>query len=116
MNKTHKINPSALRAYDIRGSVGELLFNEDAYFIGKAFATKIIRKTGKKNPVVAVSRDGRISSPALHKGLVEGMVEAGALVKDIGIGPSPMLYFAVRSQELDGGIMITGSHNPGNHN
>ncbi len=116
MNKSHKINPSALRAYDIRGSIGELLFTEDAFFIGKAFATKIIRKTNKKNPVVAVGRDGRLSSPSLHEGLVKGMVEAGAVVRDIGIGPSPMLYFTVRSEELDGGIMITGSHNPGHHN
>ena len=116
MKQSHKINPSSLRAYDIRGIVGEALHNEDALYIGKAFATKIIRKTGKKNPVVSVCRDGRLSSPALHKNLVDGIISAGAIVKDIGIGPSPMLYFTVRSQNLDGGVMITGSHNPPSHN
>jgi phosphomannomutase len=116
MNSKHKIQASSLRAYDIRGTVGESLTETDALFIGKAYATKIIGKTNKKNPEIAVCRDGRLSSPSLHKKLVEGMVSAGAYVRDIGIGPSPMLYFTVRSKELDGGIMITGSHNPPSHN
>lgn len=116
LDKSHKINPSVLRAYDIRGTYDEQIFDNDAYYIGAAFASKVIRKYKKKNPVLAVGRDGRISSPHLHKLLTEGMKSAGAIVKDIGIGPSPMLYYTVRSLSLDGGIMITGSHNPPNHN
>lgn len=116
MSGTHILNPSILRAYDIRGTVGENLHENDAVYIGRAFATKIIRSTKNKNPVVAVGRDGRLSSPALHKSLCAGITSAGAIVKDIGIGPTPMLYFAVRSLKLEGGVMITGSHNPGHHN
>jgi phosphomannomutase len=116
MKNSHKLKPSILRAYDIRGIVGESLFEQDAFYIGKAYASKIIKKTSNKNPKVAVGRDGRLSSPTLHKQLVKGMISAGAKVTDIGIGPTPMLYFAVRSLKLDGGIMITGSHNPPNHN
>jgi phosphomannomutase len=116
MPSTHKINPTTLRAYDIRGTVDETLHEEDAFYIGLSLATKIIRRYNKKNPQIAVGRDGRLSSPALHKRLTDGMVQAGAVVKDIGIGPSPMLYFAVRSLKLDGGVMITGSHNPPTHN
>jgi phosphomannomutase len=113
---THQLNSQVLRAYDIRGAVGETLFPEDAFYIGKAFATKIINKTGKKNPVIALARDGRISSPELEANALKGLLAAGAIVKRIGIGPSPMLYFTVRSENLDGGMMVTGSHNPGHHN
>jgi phosphomannomutase len=116
MKNSHKLKPSILRAYDIRGIVGESLFEQDAFYIGKAYASKIIKKTNNKNPKVAVGRDGRLSSPTLHQQLVNGMVSAGAIVTDIGIGPTPMLYFSVRSLKLDGGIMITGSHNPPSHN
>lgn len=116
MSGTHKLEPAILRAYDIRGTVGESLHEKDAEFIGRAYASKIIRKTGNKNPTMAVGRDGRLSSPALHARLCAGMIAAGAHVKDIGIGPTPMLYFAVRAHKFDGGIMITGSHNPPTHN
>jgi phosphomannomutase len=114
--KTHTLNTSALRAYDIRGAIGENLFTEDAYYIGKAFATKIIEKTGKKNPTIALGRDGRLTSDALEQGAIAGIISTGANLLQIGLGPSPMLYFTVRKQNLDGGIMITGSHNPGHHN
>ncbi len=110
------INPVTLRAYDIRGEVGSQLQTEDAYFIGKAFATKIIRKTGNKNPSIAVGYDGRISSPEIRKYLLDGIISTGAKIIAIPMGPSPMLYFSVRKYNFDAGIMITGSHNPKNHN
>lgn len=114
--KSRKINPSALRAYDIRGGIGEILFVEDAYYIGKAFATKIIRATGKSSPHVAIGYDGRLTSEEIHKECCTGMVDAGAKVTSCGLGPSPQLYYTVRSKKLDGGIMVTGSHNPSHHN
>lgn len=114
--KNHSINQAALRAYDIRGAIGENLFIEDAYYIGKAFATKIIEKSGKPNPTIALGRDGRLTSDDLEQGAIAGIISTGANIVQIGLGPSPMLYFTVRKQNLDGGMMITGSHNPGHHN
>lgn len=111
-----KINPSALRAYDIRGGIGEILHIEDAYYIGRAFATKIIRATGKDNPQIALGYDGRITSEDIRKECIRGLVDAGAKVICSGLGPSPQLYYTVRSRNLDGGIMVTGSHNPSHHN
>lgn len=106
------ISPTALRAYDIRGEVGKQIFPEDAYYIARAFAAKIIRKTNKKNPKIALGYDGRISTPSLKAEALRGFVDSGVEVFDIGLGPSPMTYFAVRSMELDGGMVITASHNP----
>lgn len=113
---SHQFNPSILRAYDIRGIAGETLFPEDAEFIGKAFATAIIRETGKKNPTIALAYDGRLSTPAMRDRLVAGLTGTGANVQDFGLGPTPMLYFAVHHTGADAGVMITGSHNPGTHN
>ena len=116
MKTSHKLNPSALRAYDIRGGIGEILEIEDAYYIGRAFATKVIQKTGKENPTLALGFDGRVTSEEIQELAQRGMVDAGAKVINVGLGPSPMLYFAVRSMNLDGGVMVTGSHNPSHHN
>ncbi len=115
-NIKYKLHPSILRAYDIRGIAGETLMEEDAYMIGRAFAGNIIRETGNAQPHIAIARDGRKSSPALKGNLEEGLKSAGAIVTDFGIGPTPMLYFAVYHKNLDGGIMVTGSHNPPTHN
>ncbi len=115
-NKTHKLNPSALRAYDIRGGIGEILEVEDAYYIAKAYATKIIRKYNNPNPTIALGFDGRVTSDAMQKLCAEGLQDAGAKVLCSGLGPSPQLYYTVRSKNLDGGIMVTGSHNPSHHN
>ncbi|HCR85729.1 MAG TPA: phosphomannomutase [Alphaproteobacteria bacterium] len=109
---SYHINPAILRAYDIRGEFGKTLFQLDAYFIAKAFATKVIRKTGNKNPTIAMAYDGRLSSPELQAQVQKGLMSAGVNVVNVGLGPSPKLYFAVRSMELDGGIMVTASHNP----
>jgi phosphomannomutase len=111
----HRFHPSILREYDIRGIVGETVFEADAEWIGRAFATVLARQLGRA-PVIAVGRDGRLSSPSLESALIAGLMSAGAKVKVIGVGPTPMLYFSVYKLETDGGIMVTGSHNPPTHN
>ena len=111
----HLFHPSILRAYDIRGQIDKTLLVEDAYFIGRSFGTLARRRLGHL-PHIAVGRDGRLTSPALSERLIAGLREAGCRVADLGLGPTPMLYFAVHSHELTGGIMITGSHNPVDYN
>ena len=110
---THRFDPSSLREYDIRGIVGEALGPDDARAIGRGFATRVRRAGGTR---VAVGRDGRTSSPILEAALVEGLTASGVDVVRIGLGPTPMLYYAEATLEVDGGIQITGSHNPGNYN
>src|SRR5262245_23623832 len=109
----HQFHPSILREYDIRGIVGETLFEADARAIGQSFAA-VLKEKGLKT--VAVGRDGRLSSPALEKALVEGLTGAGMDVVRIGLGPTPMLYFATNTLKVDAGIQVTGSHNPPTHN
>ncbi|HEX8442384.1 MAG TPA: phosphomannomutase/phosphoglucomutase [Allosphingosinicella sp.] len=109
----HSFNPTSLREYDIRGVFGETLGVADAYAVGRTFATLVRRAGGTR---VAVGRDGRISSPALEAELVRGLIESGVDVVRIGLGPTPMLYFSEAELEVDAGIQITGSHNPGNYN
>jgi phosphomannomutase len=111
---THSFNPTALREYDIRGIVGKTIDAADAYAIGRTFGTLIIR-AGKR--CVAVGRDGRMSSVDLEAALVRGLTEAGADVIRVGLGPTPMLYYAEAVLDgVDGGIQITGSHNPADYN
>lgn len=112
MTKSHIFNNNILRAYDIRGEVGKTLDNIDAERLGNIFASSFDKKTKK----IIVCRDGRLSSPELSQSLKKGLFESGADVIDIGLGPSPMLYFAANFLESDGAIMVTGSHNPPNHN
>lgn len=112
---SHSFHPSILREYDIRGIINETLSAADAYAIGRAYAS-FKPEWKEKSPTIAVGRDGRLSSPALEAALIRGLTESGANVIQIGIGPTPMLYFAVCNDKLDGGIMITGSHNPPTHN
>jgi phosphomannomutase len=108
----HLLDPTLLREYDIRGIVGETLNEADARAIGRAFG-EIVAAHGQR---IAVGRDGRLSSPMLERALVEGMLDAGHAVESIGIGPTPMLYFAVHHLGTAAGIMVTGSHNPPDHN
>ncbi|MET0180132.1 MAG: phosphomannomutase, partial [Novosphingobium sp.] len=111
---THRFHPSVLREYDIRGIIGETLGPDDARAIGRGFGTKIVAAGGSR---VAVGYDGRISSPILEHALVEGLNASGVDAVRVGMGPTPMLYYAEASAEdLDGGIQITGSHNPANYN
>jgi phosphomannomutase len=109
----HRFNPTVLREYDIRGIVGETLSEADARVIGRSFAAVVTEAGGRR---VAVGRDGRLSSPALEAALVDGLAGSGIDVVRVGLGPTPMLYFAVNTLDVDGGIMVTGSHNPANYN
>jgi phosphomannomutase len=109
----HRFDPTILREYDIRGVVGKTLFEADARAIGRAFATIVGNAGGER---IAVGYDGRLSSPGLAAALVEGATEAGIDVIRIGLGPTPMLYYAVMTLDVDGGIQITGSHNPPDYN
>ena len=108
-----RINPEAVRAYDLRGVVGRQLDVGDARQLGLAYATWV-RALGLRR--IAVGRDGRESSPALERALIEGLVAGGVLVHRIGLGPTPQLHFALEAHGLDGGIMVTGSHNPREEN
>ncbi len=110
---THQFDPSALREYDVRGIVGKSLGPADATAIGRGFATRVRGIGGTR---VAVGYDGRLSSPALEAALVAGLVAGGVDVVRIGLGPSPMLYYAEATLEVDGGIHVTGSHNPAEYN
>ena len=110
---THRFHPSIIRDYDIRGTVGATLDAADAYAVGRSFATRVRRAGGRR---VAVGRDGRLSSPMLAAALIDGLVAGGIDVVRIGVGPSPMLYFAEATLEVDAGIQVTGSHNPRDDN
>lgn len=116
MTDTHHFHPSILRAYDIRGVVGETLFVQDALFIGKAFGTAVIRATGKSAPSIALAYDGRLSTPELRDALIAGLKSTGVTIWNFGIGPTPLMYFSVHHSGADAGIMVTGSHNPPTHN
>jgi phosphomannomutase len=110
---SHRLPPTSLREYDIRGIYGETLGEADATAVGRSFATLVRRAGGNR---VAVGRDGRDSSLGLEAALIEGLAASGVDVVRIGLGPTPMLYYAEAELPVDGGIMITGSHNPGNYN
>lgn len=111
---THQFHSTVLREYDIRGIIGETLGPDDARAIGRGFATLLRRAGGSK---VAVGYDGRVSSPMLEHALIEGLTCSGVDVVSVGMGPTPMLYYAEASMEdVHGGIQITGSHNPANYN
>lgn len=101
------------REYDIRGIVGKDLTEDIAERIGRAYATMA---GGKGVKTVSVGRDGRLSSPSLRDGLVRGLVAGGINVVDIGVCPTPLLYFSLFQLPVDGGIMITGSHNAAEYN
>jgi phosphomannomutase len=109
----HKFNSTVLREYDIRGIVGDTLSEADAHAIGRAFGTIVGADGGGR---VCVGYDGRLSSTAFEAAVVEGLTAVGIDALRIGLGPSPMLYFAVHTLGADGGIMVTGSHNPPDYN
>jgi len=113
MSEAHRFHPTVLREYDIRGVVGETLTVADLRAVGRAFGTRVVRGGGRR---VCVGYDGRVSSPELEAALVEGLVACGLTVERIGLGPTPMLYYATREGGADAGLMITGSHNPPNYN
>lgn len=108
-----RVNPAIFRSYDIRGVVGSDLDEQVAEAIGKAFGT-LLRQGGSRGSLgqVAVGRDVRLSSPALAEALMGGLRATGLEVLDLGAIPTPLLYFYLARHEIDGGVIVTGSHNP----
>ena len=107
------LDPAIFRAYDIRGIVDDNLTLEVAYQVGRAFATEALA-AGRQR--VLTGRDGRLSGPALQEALNRGLTAGGANVLDIGMAPTPVLYFAVETSGAGAGMMVTGSHNPADYN
>lgn len=112
-NKQIAINPHIFRAYDIRGIVGETLTEESVYLIGKALGSLVLDHGGTQ---IAIARDGRLSGPALLQRLSDGILSVGCDVIDLGMVPTPLLYFATHQFAEQSGVMLTGSHNPPNYN
>lgn len=107
------VNPNVFRQYDIRGHAERDFDDELVYALGRSLGTFYGARAARR---IGVGRDSRLSSPRLHAALCRGLVESGMTVVDVGIGPTPLLYFAVHRFDLDGGIQITGSHNPPDEN
>ena len=106
-------NPEIFRAYDIRGIVGDTLTVDTVYRIARAFAT-LARAAGHRR--VAIGGDGRRSTPALRREFARGLLEGGVDVLDIGVVPTPLLYYATHVLGTGTGVMVTGSHNPAEYN
>ena len=107
------IDPSIFRSHDVRGIVGQALTAEAVYEIGRALGSEA-RARGEQTVITA--RDGRNSSQELRDALIEGLRDSGRDVLDIGLTPSPVLYFATHYLDTTSGVMITGSHNPPEYN
>ena len=103
------LKPTIFREYDIRGEADSELPDADVETLGRAIGTYLQRQAGKK---VALGHDIRLSSPRLYRALLTGWVASGCHVTDIGLVPTPVLYYSVFHLSADGGVMITGSHNP----
>lgn len=108
------MNANIFRAYDIRGVADRDLTDDVATAIAQAIGTMAIQRGCK--PVFALGRDARLSSPRIHAAFVRGLLSTGIAIRDIGVVATPMLYFSVHNLDVGGGIMITGSHNPGEDN
>lgn len=113
MKNTTCIDPSIFRAYDIRGIVNETLTEESVFFIGKAIGAEVLN-SGEKS--IALARDGRLSGPLLSAALSKGITSVGCNVIDLGVVPTPLLYYATHTLETRSGVMVTGSHNPPEYN
>ena len=113
---SHIFDSTILRAYDIRGIIDKSLTAADAFAIGAGFAHITAHHCQKPHPKIAIGYDGRTTSPYLAEALCEGLMAKGAEVIMIGLGPTPMLYFADLTLDCDGAIQITGSHNPKEYN
>jgi len=111
---SHSVPASIFRAYDIRGIYNETLTDETAYLIGRSIGSEVLAQ-GQDS--IALARDGRLSGPTLLQALSDGIRSAGCHVVNVGMVPTPALYFATYHIEgLNSGVMLTGSHNPGNYN
>ena len=108
-----KLPATIFRAYDIRGVVGDSLTPETAYWVGRAIGSESL---AKGEPHVSVGRDGRLSGPLLVQQLIQGLLDCGCQVSDIGMVPTPVLYYAANILAGKSGVMLTGSHNPPDYN
>jgi len=107
------LKPTIFREYDIRGIAETELLSADVADLGRGLGTYLLRHSG---PRISVGRDCRLSSPRLHDALLEGLRSTGCEVTDIGVVPTPLLYFSAVHLETDGAVMISGSHNPSEFN
>jgi len=107
------LKPTIFREYDIRGVADTELLSPDVVDLGRGLGTLLQRKSGKS---ITLGRDCRLSSPRLRDALLEGLIDSGCEVTDIGVVPTPLLYFSAVHLDADGAVMITGSHNPGEFN
>jgi phosphomannomutase/phosphoglucomutase len=107
------LKPTIFREYDIRGVADTELLNPDVTDLGRALGTLLQRKSGKS---INLGRDCRLSSTRLRDALIEGLVDSGCEVIDIGVAPTPLLYYSAVHLNADGAVMITGSHNPSEFN
>ncbi len=110
------VNPNIFREYDLRGIAGKDLTEDIMELLGKAYVAYMKAKRAIHHNLVVVGRDGRVSSKSFSRALIDGITEAGMNVIDIGEVPTPLTYFAMNTLEVDGGLMITASHNPGEYN
>jgi len=106
------INPAIFRQYDIRGVWGKDLYAEVVELIGKGFAAYLLKSINKEQARISIGRDARLHSFAIRESLINGLTSSGIDVVDLGVCPTPLQYYSIHSLSLDGGIMITGSHNP----
>jgi len=107
------LRPTIFREYDIRGVADTELLSPDVVDLGRGLGTLLQRKSGKS---ITLGRDCRLSSPRLRDALLEGLIDSGCEVTDIGVVPTPLLYFSAVHLGADGAVMITGSHNPSEFN
>ncbi len=113
----HNFDKTILRSYDIRGIYEKTLSNKDAFMLGYFFGITVKKSLPrKKSPLIIIGMDGRLSSPVLEENLNSGLVKSGCEIYRVGLGPTPMLYFASDYYSADGAIQVTGSHNPKNYN
>jgi len=107
------MNPNIFREYDIRGIAGKDITEDDVLLLGKAIGT-FLRQNGCSK--LTVGRDCRLTSDLYSQKVIEGLLSTGCDVLDIGICPTPVLYFSIQHFEMEGGVMVTASHNPGEYN
>src|SRR6266700_2783648 len=107
------LKPTIFREYDIRGVADVELLDDGIEQLGGAFGTYLQRHAGKR---ITLGRDTRLSSPRLRDAIMRGLKASGCEVIDIGVVPTPVLYYSVVRLKADGGVMITGSHNPSEFN
>lgn len=115
-NRTYqqkKVARSVFRAYDIRGIIGDLLDEDAFYSIGKAISCRL---HGLGRQGIFLARDGRLTSDDLADALKQGLLDSGINVFDLGVVPTPIMYYATCIHDIDCGLMVTGSHNPSDYN